>query len=406
MAPRRAAGGSAALHRPRAKPPLPHPRSRAPAACRLLPLLCAAAAALLLAGSLLLLLLRSSALIAPGGGFLLPPLPRGLLRSVRSALLPPALYLPDAHCGPVEWAAAPAAPSPLWAPGAVFRGPGARLNFSLALPPRNVSYVSDFMLSSGGQWAPRKTLVFLSVLTSPKVAHASRVVVDVGANLGYFSLLALGLGYEVLAFEPQPRALPYLAATAARSGSGERFHLFPCAVGAVRGVVEMATDTHFETATLRRAAPLAQGAGVAGAGAQPLDAAAAVPMVRLADVLRPGVPVALLKVNVERFERGVLAGLTPELLQNVRNVLVEVGDAETRASIRALLEGAGFFCKQVPERYMDGERGDFIDTNVTRDVLNQLLMGHLLDCKSDGSGPGDFFFTREDFPWMCSTIGC
>lgn len=66
-------------------------------------------------------------------------------------------------------------------------------------------------------------------------------------------------------------------------------------------------------------------------------------MVRLADVLRPGVPVALLKINVERFERGVLAGLTPELLQGVRNVLVEMADAETRALIRRQLEGAGFF---------------------------------------------------------------
>jgi FkbM family methyltransferase len=363
-------------------------------------LLLAAAATLLAA----LAALRVSVL-APAAHALSPPSSHGLLRSVRSALSPPALYLPDAHCAPVEWAAAPRAPAPLWAPGAVFRGPGERLNFSLALPPREVSYVSDLMFSSGGMWAPRKTLLFISVLTSPKVAQSSRVVVDVGANLGYFSQVALGLGYEVLAFEPQPRAQPYLAATAARNGNGERFHLFPCAVGSIKGVVEMATDTHFETATLRRAAALEQGAGLAGAGSQP-DPAAAVPMVRLADVLRPGVPVALLKINVERFERGVLAGLTPELLQGVRNVLVEMADAETRALIRRQLEGAGFFCRQVPERYTDGDKGDFIDTNVRREDLNQVLMGHLLDCKADGSGPEDHFFSREDFPWMCSTIGC
>ena len=332
----------------------------------------------------------------------LPPLPRSLLRSVRSVLSPPALYLPDTRCSPVDWAAQATTSSPLWAAGAVFRGPGERLNFSLALPPREQSYVSDFMFSSGGQWAPRKTLIFISVLTSPKVAHAARVVVDVGANLGYFSQVALGLGYEVLAFEPQPRALPYLAATAARNGNGGRFHLFPCAVGSVRGVAEMATDTHFETATLRHAAALEQGAGSLPAAA----AAAAVPLARLADVLRPGVPVALLKINVERFERGVLAGLSPELLAGVRNVLVEIGDAETRALIMKLLGGAGFFCKQVPERYSDGSKGDFIETNVRREDLNHVLMGHLLDCKTDGSGPDDHFFTREDFPWMCSTLGC
>ena len=335
----------------------------------------------------------------------LPPLPRSLLRSVRSVLSPPALYLPDTRCSPVDWAAQATTSSPLWAAGAVFRGPGERLNFSLALPPREQSYVSDFMFSSGGQWAPRKTLIFISVLTSPKVAHAARVVVDVGANLGYFSQVALGLGYDVLAFEPQPRALPFLAATTLRSGNGDRFHLFPCAVGSVQGTAEMQTDTHFETATLRRAVALTQGDGIAGVGTPP-DAAAAVPMVRLSDVLRPGVPVALLKINVERFERGVLAGLTPELLAGVRNVLVEMVDLETRTYVRALLEGTGFHCKQVPERYTDGDKGDYIDTNVTRDVLNQLLGGHLLDCTSNGSGPDDFFFSRQDFPWDCVTIGC
>jgi FkbM family methyltransferase len=384
MAPRRA----------RRAPPPRSIATRAPpfrriALCASALLLCAAA-----------YLMSASAAAAPPA-LALYSLPRGLLRSVRAALLPPALYLPDAHCAPVEWAATAPAPSPLWAPSAVFAGPGARLNFSLALPPRNVSYVSDFMLSSG-MWAPRKTLLFISVLTSAKVAHAARVVVDVGANLGYFSQVALGLGYEVLAFEPQPRALPYLAATAARNGNGGRFHLFPCAVGSVRGVAEMATDTHFETATLRHAAALEQGAGSLPAAA----AAAAVPLARLADVLRPGVPVALLKINVERFERGVLAGLSPELLAGVRNVLVEIGDAETRALIMKLLGGAGFFCKQVPERYSDGSKGDFIETNVRREDLNHVLMGHLLDCKTDGSGPDDHFFTREDFPWMCSTLGC
>ena len=95
----------------------------------------------------------------------------------------------------------------------------------------------------GGVWAPIETMIFLCILTSPKVAHASRLVVDVGANLGYFSQLSLQLGYEVLAFEPQARAQPYLAATAARNGNGAAFHLHACAVGSLAGPITMTQST-------------------------------------------------------------------------------------------------------------------------------------------------------------------
>ena len=197
----------------------------------------------------------------PGGGasFL-----SAFMQSLRA---PPLMYLEDAHCRVLDWASVPAVEPELWVGSSVYRGRAHLLNFSLALPPRSQSFVADFMASSPGMWAPRTTMLLLSVLTSPKVRQAAGVVVDVGANLGYFSQLSLSLGYEVVAFEPQARALPYLAATAARNGNGPRFHLFPCAVGSVVGEVEMGGgDGKWETATLVQARALEAAAGGGSSG--------------------------------------------------------------------------------------------------------------------------------------------
>jgi len=319
------------------------------------------------------------------------------------------MYLEDAHCRVLDWASVPAVEPELWVGSSVYRGRAHLLNFSLALPPRSQSFVADFMASSPGMWAPRTTMLLLSVLTSPKVRQAAGVVVDVGANLGYFSQLSLSLGYEVVAFEPQARALPYLAATAARNGNGPRFHLFPCAVGSVVGEVEMGGgDGKWETATLVQARALEAAAGGAAAAAQGASTAASVPMTRLSDILRPGVPIALLKINVERYERGVLAGLPPGQLRDVRNVLVEAGDTETRAYMRKLMEGEGFFCRQIAEVYALNEngvdKGNFLETRHERSELIQITAQFLVDCKDNG--PDFYFFTKQDFPWSCSTVGC
>jgi hypothetical protein len=53
--------------------------------------------------------------------------------------------------------------------------------------------------------------------------------------------------------------------------------------------------------------------------------------------------VDLLKVDVERAELAVLAGIAPADWPRIRQVALEVHDAGGRlAAVRALLEGAGF----------------------------------------------------------------
>ena len=89
-----------------------------------------------------------------------------------------------------------------------------------------------------------------------------------------------------------------------RAHSHARTQMHACAVGSLQGPVTMSQSTKWEVAVNE---------GLAAAGA------ATVPMITLADVLRPGVSIALLKVDTEGFERGVLAGLSPQLLASVHD---------------------------------------------------------------------------------------
>ena len=304
---------------------------------------------------------------------------------------PPKLFLASPHCAATDLAAAPAAAPPQWVQSGVYNGE-ALLDFSLGVPAAG-SLTAEWMASAGGVWAPIETMIFLHVLGAPKVRHFARLVVDVGANMGYFSQVALKMGYEVLAFEPQRRAQPYLAATAARNGGAHRLHLHACAVGAVQGAVTMSESPQWEVSVNEG---LVGGQAGAPAGAAP---PAAVPMVALRDLLIPGVPIALLKIDVEGFERGVFAGLTPEVLAGVRNIVVEVKTGESREHIMRLLGGAGFHCRQYQELYREK-----FSLRMPPAELASLMAQHLVPCTS--ADPEDFWFTREDFPWQCRAVGC
>ena len=65
------------------------------------------------------------------------------------------------------------------------------------------------MLSSG-LWEPFVTRVYQQALTF----HHDAVVVDVGANIGYYTLLAAAMGHSVIAVEPQHENLRRLAEAA------------------------------------------------------------------------------------------------------------------------------------------------------------------------------------------------
>lgn len=67
-------------------------------------------------------------------------------------------------------------------------------------------------------------------------------IVDVGANVGYYSLVAaqaVGGAGHVWAFEPVPGNLALIRMSAEDNGYGDRIHVLPQAVDAVSGTARI-----------------------------------------------------------------------------------------------------------------------------------------------------------------------
>ncbi len=210
-------------------------------------------------------------------------------------------------------------------------------------------------------FAPVESLIFEHILNSD-ACDGTKAVVDVGANLGTFMLLAAQ--YEcapVVAFEPNaaPRALA--AASLSLNGARERVTLLPYAIGASHGtaVVDQSADVRWGLAAMQEAPPdevarlrsrgvgdahtLGDGIRTAQPGpsglhiaARPSSAAGddgAVPIVPLSDVPQLTRNLLLLKIDTEGYESSVLPGCWAifDAGRTVDNVLVEIKSWNSRA---------------------------------------------------------------------------
>ena len=153
-----------------------------------------------------------------------------------------------------------------------------------------------------GVWEARETQ-FLRALLRP-----GDTFVDVGANIGYFSVLAAGCtgssGY-VIAIEPEPRNLELLRMNLARHGIVANATVFPVAAYSRPGQMALATNEvnrgdHFLSPH-------------ASAGLQ-------VRCVRLDDVLPSAVDVV--KIDTQGFDHDVLAGLSETVAANPALVIL------------------------------------------------------------------------------------
>jgi amino acid adenylation domain-containing protein/FkbM family methyltransferase len=187
-------------------------------------------------------------------------------------------------------------------------------------------------------------------------------VVDVGANIGLFSLFcaALAEGVEVFAFEPIPEAFAALRLNAELFGL--RAHLFDIGLAERERTVEFTYYPHVSVisgyqsdpeearevvrAFLKRQNPELEGAQLEELLSERLSMRRVRrPLRRLSDVLREqGVDrVDLLKVDVEKSELEVLEGIDEEDWPKIRQVVVEVHDVDGRLErAEALLTRHGF----------------------------------------------------------------
>ncbi len=65
------------------------------------------------------------------------------------------------------------------------------------------------------------------------------VLVNVGANIGYYCCLALAAGKQVIAFEPMPENLRMLMRNMRLNDWSDRIEIFPVAVGSRTGIIEI-----------------------------------------------------------------------------------------------------------------------------------------------------------------------
>lgn len=181
---------------------------------------------------------------------------------------------------------------------------------------------------------------------------AGDVFFDVGANIGFFSLIAarrVGAEGHVYAFEPVPRNVVAIRRSAQLNDLA-MIRVFSEAVGAKTGRAELLLAHHIG------------GAALASVGAPPdMRGRMQVDVVTLDDaVTRRGLrPPSLVKIDVEGAEIDVLRGMT-EIMRRFRpKIIYEVDDATREGlackarNIAAFMTGAGYTLALLPACYRD-----------------------------------------------------
>jgi FkbM family methyltransferase len=207
------------------------------------------------------------------------------------------------------------------------RVPGLRSRLELYIHGAGDLHVSR-RIREEGIWEPYETSLLLQLL---KPGH---VFVDVGANIGYFSLLAASIVGEagaVFAFEPDPQNFALLLASAEHNGLTHVVRAQQAGLAATDGDARLylSEDNYGDHQIF------ASGAGRDSTPIHLLEGAAflAPQMDRL----------DLLKVDTQGSEYGVIQGLMP-LLKNLSNparIIIELTPLSLRqcgSSGRALIE--------------------------------------------------------------------
>jgi FkbM family methyltransferase len=183
------------------------------------------------------------------------------------------------------------------------------------------------------------------------VIHCGDTVLDVGANVGLYALVAaraVGPGGRVFAFEPAPAAAALLAKNLRRNALQARVSIAHCAAGAEAGVLRL----YVAGASSENSAVSARVHTAANRPCEELE----VPVVTLDTFCREhDLHPQVVKIDVEGWELAVLRGM-PELLASELTILCEMhphlwaDPAAEEASIEALCRSTGRRLRQLNGR--------------------------------------------------------
>jgi hypothetical protein len=96
-----------------------------------------------------------------------------------------------------------------------------------------VGSTSGHEAMAAGTWEAAESALFLELIAG------ADLVINVGANVGYYCCLALQAGKPVLAFEPLDSNLKYLYQNIHRNGWSGQCEIYPVAMGAANGLLEL-----------------------------------------------------------------------------------------------------------------------------------------------------------------------
>jgi FkbM family methyltransferase len=163
-----------------------------------------------------------------------------------------------------------------------------------------------------GVWGSRETSIFKEILKDR--CNSKTLVVDVGANMGYFALYSAAFGCKVKAYEPQPGAYQYLSYGVGLNDFGYLIEANHLGVYSDNKGIQISTNQDWSIASK------ADGGYFVGS-------------VTLLDEIKQNV--LLLKIDVEGFEDHVLKNFE-KVLENydVENIVCEtknsVGDVNEK----------------------------------------------------------------------------
>jgi FkbM family methyltransferase len=190
-----------------------------------------------------------------------------------------------------------------------------------------------------GDWEAWIT-TFMQRRLLQRPAEQGAFILDVGANVGWYSLAAYFTRehhYKVLAFEPNPRLAQLLRMTFTVNGLNADW-VYQKAAGDGPGSVKLDwRPEYFGGCRVRDA--------VAEPSGSPVDEGsnASVEQIALDDVIHAGSRVAMVKIDVEGYEPQVIRGAKRILTENPDiELLIEHHQSEEERGMLSELEALGF----------------------------------------------------------------
>lgn len=171
------------------------------------------------------------------------------------------------------------------------------------------------------------------------------VIVDIGANIGVFTLYWATRSEDTTfqAYEPNPETSRTLRLNLEANGLSGRVKIYDEAVGRESAEAKIWTNVPSLIASVNVAMP-----------PTPEAVSLSVPMIDLNEVVRrAGDTVELLKIDAEGAEADILEGATADTLLKVKQVVLEYHEHLCQSALarsRQVLERAGFRCRVKPDK--------------------------------------------------------